>query len=353
MQKVQSHGRLWWIAAVVSVPTIVALGLGFEVSKRIFEPLQGEQDGVRLKNISLQAAMLEASLEQELEGLQIRAWALAQGSRDTTAFGPVLHWVEVTSAAGKFQSVKQLARNPKWNMSEALQSSYLKSAFERFQVQDIEKNGNAILRLKKGSQENGEWMSFAFRSPLEHIFYLVLVDPSEAFLSFQKWSKHGAGGKSRSYLLGTDGRVLAHSQKSMVTSDLKNLSFFQQGIQKMLNEGSVVSGSGDFLSVDRLPVGVSYLKVANLPLAVVVEEVNAQQMNGIRWSHAFGFLGLSGIVLFSLILFSAFFLKTFLVKVITFTVRVPSLEKENKTTAHSHLPSESDYFIIDGLRSPE
>jgi hypothetical protein len=187
-----------------------------------------------------------------------------------------------------------------------------------------------------------------------------MVDPLLAFPSFQKWVTHSAGGRSRSYLIANDGRVLAHSQKALISADFSNLPIFQNLLRRAL-QGTLTSGMGDFKGIDHLDVGAAFVRLNPFPVAVVVEEVNSEKLNqpnGVRIAFL-GFMAL--LVLAAVVLSSALFLASYLVKTVTLTVHSESsdfddseslsVQEPERTKSKNGFFSGDEMLLLDSIRS--
>lgn len=361
MRWVQSHGRLLVIMAVVSIPVLIGFGSGFWLSQEAMDIRQKQVESSRLQNVSAQAQMLVGMLKSEVEILRLQAKSMATGTPHEIP-GNLLHWAELEIDGNSLTRVKRVLKNPRWSGDAAMESSYLSSALKNLNLQEILKQGVSILRMKKDLNSGGEWLCFAFpSSESPQSVWLTLVDPSTAFQSYRNWARHSEGGKSRSYLIGSDGRVLTHSQKNWIFSDMSGSNFYRDVIRKLLN-GSLGSGFGEYTSMDRLPVASAFYRLGPLPLAVVVEEVNTSHLEKINELKILSLGGAAILVLGVIIFGCALILGSYLVKVVTLTVQNESddaLDPKKRAgfgLSEAELP-EGQFFkgdellIVDAIRS--
>ena len=207
---------------------------------------------------------------QEIRAVQSRA-GIALSEPDHI----ILHWAELEVEAGAIQGVRQSARNPAWKLGPdpaVFESHYLSSVLPRLNLSELKENGVSVLRLKQESAQGAEWLIVAFPTRSASRVVLALVDPADAFPIFQRWTARSEGGKLRGYLVGTDGFVLAHSQKAYIGSNFSTTGVFREGVNAML-QGQTVRGVGEHRAIDGTTVTVSYARPGTLPIAAVVERV--------------------------------------------------------------------------------
>lgn len=333
----QSHGRLTGIFVVVGAAVLLSFCSGIWLHQKIYNLQKQGEESRQIKHLSVEAQMLTDMVLQEIDFIRVRAEALAdESTRGALATPPraavkptgkMLYWAELTVQGSAIQAVKRSEKNTSWNISPSAEQSYLKSVVQSLDLSRIESQGVDIVRMKQALNENHEWMSLAFLTSqaghAEKSILLVWIDPAQAFPAFQHWGSHSAGGRFRGYLLGQDGRVLAHSQKTWVTADMSGLPFFKDQIRNTL-AGKWVSGSGETIGIDQTPVEVAYFRVGKLPLVAVVEEVLSSTWLGGNWFLLAGWLLCVGLFLGVCVLGCAWFLKVFLVK----KVAVPILPED-------------------------
>ena len=328
MRLMQSHGRLLSIFALVIAPSLFGLGEGIWLHSQLGQGDALESPDRRLGQIYNQGQLLTDSLQEEVNAIGAEARELQWLTRSHSDLqrvmsrSPIMLWAELGLDHPVIRGVVRTVQNPVWKRSLESEKFYLTTVVQSLHSSEIQSQGVQVVRVKQDFQGSRELLGLAYPGEHESIL-LVLVDPVLAFPSIQRWSSHGQGGKSRSYLLGADGLVLAHSQKKMNSIYLNDLPLFKNQILNLFN-GSLRSGQGDFTSIDHLSVGAAYFRLGTLPVAVVVEEVNPVQ------SHSgYGLLLFSGIALFGVALASAVLLKTYLVKTVTLTLREPMDEMDD------------------------
>jgi hypothetical protein len=306
--------------AIISIPVLIGFGSGIWLSQEAMTIRQQQAEVSKLKQVSVQAKMLVGMLTAEIETLKLQAWNIALHPTKEVE-GKILHWAELEGDGVSLTRVKQVARNLHWNGDDGVEATYLNSALRSLNLQETRDRGVSLLRIKKDLNSGGEWLSLAFPSPNSPgAVVLALVDPATVFQSYRTWASHSDGGKSRSYLLGSDGRVLTHSQKNWIFSDMSGLPLYREMIRKMLN-GAVGSGYGEFTSMDQLPAATAFYRLGLLPLAVVVEEVNSHRLEKLDELKVISLGGVALFVLAGIVLGSALILSSYLVKVVTLTIR--------------------------------
>jgi hypothetical protein len=330
MRVKQGQGRLLAIMALVFVPAFLGWGVGFWISQESIQTRQQTDDEKRLKQTSVQAQMLVEMVSAEVETIRTEAKEFTLKRTDPlrpTPFpltGRILHWAEVGTDKSTVASLKRVARNPQWTANSATEESYLQSVARNLNVSEVEKQGIEVLRIKQAPGGSSEWLSFAFPAPNEpKTIILALLNPSDAFPSFQKWGRHGQAGKSRSYLIGRDGRVLVHSQSTFNSADFSGTPFFRDQLQKVLN-GTWRGGSGDYMGIDQTPVGAAYFRVESLPLVAVVEDVIKPYSFWTIWSQILFRSLYSWVVLGVIVWGAALVLQSYLTRVVTLTVHPES-----------------------------
>jgi hypothetical protein len=354
------------IMAVIFVPVALGFGGGVWVSQQAQVSRQKKDDAARLKDVSQLAQILVEMVSEELETIRMQAWGLSV-SRTTsienpppTPSGKILHWAELEFQKGGPGIVKHLSRSPFWNGNASIEEAYLRAALESLNLQEVRQKGMSLLRIRKEAGGRSEWLSLAFPAPgSEQSVLLALIDPSSAFLSLQRWASHSQGGKSRSFLIGSDGHVFAHSQKTFADSDFSGIALFQNLLQRAF-QGTMTGGAGDFTSIDRLPVGTAFYKLGQLPLALVVEEVNSARL----YRTDGGWIAILTLFTFALLAFlvlgCALILSSYLVKTVTLTVQpeapYPGMDREgiegeteNEFETYANAAQRRNYFTGDEL----
>lgn len=295
----QSHGRLgfWTLAWVVGVPAIAALAGGGFMAYRAFELRAdlGASQGTReqLSQVTTQAKAVADGFWNELESLKVRAVSILQLARAEQpealptlfAEGKILYWAELS--LGDSPKIIQGLKNPAWSGSaeaQALDQAHVEKAIQRpetrAELARLSARGMALLRFKQDSARNNEWLALIFpvTGPVtghagaskQPGAVLALVDPAGAFPVFTRFTQRSEGGALRAYLLGSDGIVLAHSQRSLVASDFSPFPLYQNALKDLM-QGKRTSGSGTYKAHDDLTVAAAYARAGELPLGIVVE----------------------------------------------------------------------------------
>jgi hypothetical protein len=331
--------RFWKLFAYSTVPVIAALGIGLWLADRIHGGSGIGEQQIRTEEVIAQDRLLVDAVWSAIETIKAHALSLArvrqvQGAAGAQASalpeGTILHWAELEMREGKLVGVRQSARNPAFQPPvswEAFEGFYLQAAISRMSLSELEQNGVTLLRIKQDPSRNQEWLALAFpaSSGAQANVVLALVDPAEVFPIFRRWTSRSESGNLRGYLVGSDGFVLAHSQRPYVASDFSGTQVFQQGVREMLR-GQQVSGAGVFKAIDQLPVTVAYARPGTLPLGAVVERVNGKE-DAVLASSPLALIRAPGSLLraltgvFALSLLSALFMRRL-------TRRVPAVRVE-------------------------
>lgn len=347
MHSTQSHGRLIGIFAILSLAVFTGFGGGFWISERLGSLREQTWEEKRLQNVSVSAQLLRDMILYEIENLRVLATSGPQQLNSNL----ILHWADLEFQGDQIQKVRQSYRSPSWVASSEIEKNYIATAIRTIKPKEVLENKMALIRVKQDSVSGREWLGFAFQSTRSaSSIVLALIDPSQGFHAFQKWMAHSAGGKSRSYLLGGDGRVLAHSQKSFDSADFSETPFFKAVMQKALS-GMALGGKGETLGIDQMPVDTAYYRVGRLPLAVVVEEIRPTTgFNMVRLTDISGSLLITMVFLMTFIMTCSLILKTYLVKVVTLTVRSNAEENSPVKTSSQGFISSQDMLILNQVK---
>ncbi|MGZ3688670.1 MAG: hypothetical protein ACXVBW_10235 [Bdellovibrionota bacterium] len=307
MHPKESHGRLSFLktSTLVAIPAFLALGAGIWLALQAQGTERDRADLMRLEEVDQQARMLGVAFHEELESLRARALA---GLSD-----PLLHWARLSTAGGKITGVLQKARNPQWNPESAgernIEDFYLQTALETLSESEIRRNGSALVRIRRDVHESAEWLAFAFAYPAPSTdLALVLVDPAQAFPIFSNWTHGDESLSLRGYLVGSDGVVLAHTERNYVGMDFASVPVFQKAAGEVIL-GTHERGSAILKGIDQLNVAAAFVKPAHLPLGIIVEKVLApSRLDGGFFKRETGSILASLGALLCMVLFSATFL---------------------------------------------
>ncbi|MCM2279406.1 MAG: hypothetical protein NDJ89_15125 [Oligoflexia bacterium] len=234
--------------------------------------LAREKDG-RDRELARKADGLAEELRGELELLASRAQAI-RGLRKlgtsaartaiarTLGEGPgsILLWAEAESSGGARLRARGTVGNESVRDGIRSEARTVERILARVDPGSLDGSGIALLRLKRDSQRNNEWMALVAPDGVARLdgrrgVVLAIIDPAEAFAGiFGKASAQG----DRAYLLGSDGLVLAHSQRAYLWSD------FGRAVSRD-------SGISEYRAIDQLRVAGSFRGVRALPLGIGVE----------------------------------------------------------------------------------
>jgi hypothetical protein len=335
---------------MVAVPAWVGFGTGVCLSQKMMSSQQNVEKKDQAQYLISQAQLLTQMIRSEVEVVQTQALSQFQSAKFASNLkselsGSILYLAEFNTHGDSLTELKQSFRHPSWTVSSALEEFYIKSAIQNIKPAELQRNGMSILRLRKDSKGVQEWLGFAFFNPTvsdslrdssqEKTVILALIEPSVVFQSIQKWSSHSAGGRFRGYLVGKDGRILLHSQKTWTAGDMSQTSLFKDQVSKVIS-GVWLNGSSEALAVDQVQVRAAYYRLGQLPLSVVVEEIQSDPYLKVDFSLvAFGLFLLTVLSVF--IFGSAWGLKAFLTK----KVGVPVVANVPVSAAESNESHES------------
>lgn len=295
MRSNPSQGRLsfWQVGSILAIPTLVAVTGGIWLAAQALNVKSDQAELLRSHEVSSQARAVADSIWDAMDSIRARAIALyhVQAARTTQANSagglapaPIANqfsddhlvlWAEVEKPAtqGAGFKIVSILRNSNAVEANAIDEKYLENALRYINLTELGENGLATLRLKQDPHRNNEWMGmlFTLQEPANRAI-LALVDPATAFPVFQRWAQRSEGSTLRAYLVGKDGFVLAHSQKTYVGADFSRISLFQNAVREMLL-GRRTNGSGTYQAIDETHVTAAYLRPGTLPIGVVVEKV--------------------------------------------------------------------------------
>lgn len=228
----------------------------------------------------------------------IRSEALALDRLQVAPEGKILYRARLEVSDGKVTRILSSARNAAWSVGASIDDAFFERAVQKLNLATLDTNGTAILRIRQDPARNTEWMGFAFapRDASSSVVF-ALVDPADFFTVFRRFAGRSEGGSLRAYLVGSDGIVIAHSQKPYVGADFRGLPVFEQAVGEIFRSDRL-GGTGRYLAVDQTMATTGYARVGNLPLAVVVER--AAQSGGLSarsWEKLFRNAGLELTVL--------------------------------------------------------
>ncbi|OFZ22026.1 MAG: hypothetical protein A2X94_16380 [Bdellovibrionales bacterium GWB1_55_8] len=218
------------------------------------------------------------------------ALELLQSVSDTagTAAAPaggIVHWAELVwptggGDAGNLWGVPRIlrsARNIQYqkDFSEPMEKSYLGGVLRKLDRRRFQNPQGPfeVLRYRRDPLQPVEWLVLAFSSG-SHSVLVALVDPARAFSAFDTPDAARRTSRIRRYVLGNDGRVLAHSHSPYIGADFDGSGVFGKLQSRLEKETSSHSSEGvfsDLLSLDQQKVRGAFVRPAGLPLITVVE----------------------------------------------------------------------------------
>jgi hypothetical protein len=298
----EAQPRFWKLFAYSFAPVGIAVVVGLWLAGRIHGDPVAVANEQRTDEVQAQDRLLVDGIWGAIETVKSRALGLARlrdaelkaqgvAPSPSNPDGPILHWAELELQGGKLKGIIQAARNPGFEPAvgwAAFESFYLQSAISRLNLHELQENGVTLLRIKREEGHSQEWLALAFERKRSDAtgnataIVLALVDPVEIFPVFRRWASRGESGNLRGYLVGSDGFVLAHSQRTYAGSDFRSVPVFEQGVLPML-KGQARGGAGVYASIDKLAVTAAFARPGTLPLGVVVERVNPAMAQASAW----------------------------------------------------------------------
>ena len=295
------------IFGIVTLTAAVATFLGAAVVMNYSDKQTQSSDAVHVEETQQQSALVSESISDALERVRSSALEL-QSSSHLMPSGVVLHFAELEIRGGLILSVKRSLSNPAWKQpttstglqSTGFEASYLKQALTSLRLKSLRENGVEMIEVKDDQARNPKFIGLAYlNSAVPGSVALVLVDPMQAFPVFKNMA--GTGSVYRTYLMGSAGNILAHSQTAYLNADFTDLAIFKESIGS-----EAVRGVGHVTAIDRLPTIASWSKLGTLPLEVVVERVNLIPGTGILGRlKRVAWIALSGIFLLTFMMISA------------------------------------------------
>jgi hypothetical protein len=307
------------IGIAIFVPASLALAAGIAIG---VQSSQGQRESVelaRLEEVAAEARLLTDSFWTAVELVRTDAQALArlrslypQGTtlKLPEPAGRILHWAEydwsAQGASARVGALKQEARNAAWSApapalgQRPFIEEYLQSIPQRVSATDLKAGGISAFEVPQ-PQGAPSLLGMAFAQPGAQpaSVLIALVDPATILGAFKKLD-----GTARAFLLGSKGRVLAHSRAAYVGADFSSTPVFSSGVRGML-QGTQPAKAGVYRSIDQLDVVSAFARPATLPLAIVVERLHsASSLSSGSWERLAGqgLISLGGLALATLLL---------------------------------------------------
>lgn len=290
--------RSW---APILIPAIVGLSAGTWLGYQSQSDTIDAYEVTRSEDLQTQTQLLTESIWTSIQDIRTQALAIRKIRESSpqatpTSGGRILHWAELEIQGERLTRVKQSAANSQWMRSftgaKTWESHYLQSTLQRITTRQLKDSGIAALRMKRDADGRQEWLSIAF--PLYSDTtnktltgaIVTLVDPNDTFAVFSRFKN-----KTRAYLVGGDGNVLAHSTPTLVGSDFSHTGVFADGARSLFLSSTMI-GTGNFSAFDQLPVTAAYSRIGDLPFAAVIESTRTPGLTAAggseNWMRIFG-----------------------------------------------------------------
>jgi hypothetical protein len=240
----------------------MGLGIGLRAQRMSEEQAQGQA----LEALSAQNADRVEAFLTWVTALRAQSHALFHGQETYTI--PVLHWAAWEGAQAPLQAIRRLKAS---GIAPDAEERWLRevSAKAAGWSSTLAGGGFGILRARPEGPNTREWLGFVFSRPGGG-FYSVAVIPQQAFPWVRRFSERSRGGLDRTYLIGADGSVLAHSMEDYAGAQFAQSRIFRDALQPAL-QGARKAGTGEFESIDQMRVRAAYARIGSLPLLWVTE----------------------------------------------------------------------------------
>ncbi|HTL12621.1 MAG TPA: hypothetical protein VL588_09050, partial [Bdellovibrionota bacterium] len=278
------------VTLAVGIPATLALVVGVTLGMGRQEDSRESQDISRMATLSTETDFLNDAVSAGVEAIRAAAIqadthvANPQSATTLDPSGALLHVAHITqSAEGAQPDVVRTRRRQGWDQAsltpglagKMMETQYLAQVEQALKDDAPAKDEIRALTFRFDPHGSREWLGLVFstRETPEgaHEYVAALVDPMEAFSSFNGFGPRSEGGARRAYLVTTQGGILAHSRATYVGADFSGTALYQKALASLF-EGSRESGSGSYVGIDQVPTLASYRRVTGLPLALVLEE---------------------------------------------------------------------------------
>jgi hypothetical protein len=271
-----TQGMTLALLLAVALPVIVTLSGSYILARQTVKAQEGQSQQTKAEEIRTQSKLLLSNVWNEIEGVRIRATSYYEGGKKSVLNPQILTYSTIQwneSPLSKTQKITGFTKNSVWqnSSSSAELQSQMTRATSLLSLKQIQETGYGLVSVG-GPVGNRLGVAFAASNQTGAPIIFVSVNPEEVFTSFGRWASRREAGNLRGYVIGSDGRVMIHSDRAYSGADFKTGELFKNALAPMFR-GDRTSGVSTFISTDLRPVLTSYQRLGKLPYAVVVERV--------------------------------------------------------------------------------
>lgn len=245
----------------VALPALATAGAAGYLGYSTWKNQEGPSEVARIQDLTRLGNLYAENFWLGIETIRTQGQSFAKIRNlepSAPLSGKIIHWSEIEAD----RTVRATAKNSSRLTSIAFDEARYLGTLATLNPSEIQSQGIAVVRVKPDPLRSTEWLAFAFPNPHRAgSIVTALVDPAELMASMRATDQ----AHSRTYLLGKDGVVYAHSQLSYVGANFSRLS----GLTALRAPQSSV---GRFTAMDQLEVLAAHMPLGKLPLGIVVEE---------------------------------------------------------------------------------
>jgi hypothetical protein len=273
MVRAPSVKKSWIVVSLaVMIPVIAALSGAYLIGSEAFHSQDAQNLQAKMEEVRSQSRLLLENVWDQIDSLKGQALSWNTTSNLT---GDIKAYGEITfNPNGSAHGVKNLVENKSWTNASKDFAARVEAALRKTPsnqiAQQVRDAGVSLIGIPRNPGEGTEYVGLAFQKGARTIF--IAVDPSEAFSRFSRWSTRREAGNLRGYLIGANGKVLVHSERVYSGADFSGSDVFLQALRPLFRDQRL-GGVATFKAVDMRTVTTAYIRLENLPLAVVVERV--------------------------------------------------------------------------------
>ena len=241
-KNLNSNLKSWTILTMaVTIPVIAALAGSYLLGSEAFKVQDNRGQQLQMEEVRAQSRLLLENVWDQIDSIKVKALAYSRTQRNLDP------------------SIKSLTLMPPNSISQIAQNQ-------------IQETGSYIARVKNGNLLVISFAADPIISKFGASYVTVTVDPAEVFSRFGRWATRREAGNLRGYLISSDGHVLAHSERAFAGSDFSGSEVYQQALRPLF-QNQRTGGVATYQSADLRNVLTAYVRLNNLPFAVVVERV--------------------------------------------------------------------------------
>ena len=268
-QNIKKYKDWLVVSLAVFIPVAAALGGSYLLGSEAFHSQDAQNLQTKMEEVRSQSRLLLENVWDQIDSLRIKA---IDFDRTHAALDPEIKaYADITfNPNGTPHGLKNLTQNSAWTNAPATFASLADAAVREVSSKRIRDAGGESRSNSKGARQGTEYVGIAFQSGTRSIF--VTVDPTEVFSRFPRWATGAKQANCAGYLIGADGKVIVHSERVYTGADFSGSDVFVQALRPLFRDERL-SGVATYRAVDLRNVTTAYIRLANLPFAVVVERV--------------------------------------------------------------------------------